>query len=204
MPEIGQNLKGLVLKGIDAIGNTAFSLASTTRQKVSGMAMKGKRSDLLEALGEKIYAAWVDGTQFSDEITEILHEIMRLDEELKNLEKDEKAEKDVRSEVSIQLEDHANSDTVSEYKTEPDQAEKRQIPVIDVPKTEEEPVKKPLMSDAIDQLFGEKPQMDEMAGKINSSLDEMGKQLLQFSNDFGNKLSDMADDIMKDEQKNNQ
>ena len=60
------------------------------------------------------------------------------------------------------------------------------------------------MSDAIDQLFGEKPQMDEMAGKINSSLDEMGKQLLQFSNDFGNKLSDMADDIMKDEQKTNQ
>lgn len=204
MPEIGQNLKGLVLKGIDAIGNTAFSLASTTRQKVSGMAMKGKRSDLLEALGEKIYAAWVDGAQFSDEITEILHEIMRLDEELKNLEKDEKAEKDVRSEESTQPEDHANSDTVSEFKTEPDYVEKPQIPVIDVQKTEEEPVKKPLMSDAIDQLFGEKPQMDEMAGKINSSLDEMGKQLLQFSNDFGNKLSDMADDIMKDEQKTNQ
>ena len=204
MPEIGQNLKGLVLKGIDAIGNTASSLASTTRQKVSGMAMKGKRSDLLEVLGEKIYAAWVDGTQFSDEITEILHEIMRLDEELKKLEKDEKAEKDVRSEESIQPEDHANSDTVSEFITEPDHVEKPQIPVIDVQKTEEEPIKKPLMSDAIDQLFGEKPQMDEMAGKINSSLDEMGKQLLQFSNDFGNKLSDMADDIMKDEQKNNQ
>ena len=83
---------------------------------------------LMKTIAER-QAKIAEGLQFSDEITEILHEIMRLDEELKNLEKDEKAEKDVRSEESMQPEDHANSDTVSEYKTEPDQAEKRQIQI---------------------------------------------------------------------------
>ena len=34
MSELGQNLKNAVMKGIEAIGNTATSLASNTRQKM--------------------------------------------------------------------------------------------------------------------------------------------------------------------------
>ena len=75
------------------------------------------------------------------------------------------------------------------------------MPVIETSRTEDDANKRIPLSDAIDNLFSEPPQMNQMADKINSSLDEMGKQLLRFSSDFGKKLSDMADDMMNGSKK---
>lgn len=204
MSEFGQNLKDLVIKGIDAIGNTASSLASSTRHKVNEIALKGKRTEILEALGEKAYEAWKNGTDMPEELAADLREVLALDEELARV-RNEPAGKNEESETPLGTEaaDEKAGETAEPYqpadcgKADPaDETRSAEIPVIEIPETAEEPEKNEPLCDAIDQLFGKKTEVDEMAGKINSSLDEMGRQLLQFSSDFGKKLSDMADDLM--------
>ena len=186
MPELGQNLKEFVMKGIDAIGNTASSLASSTRNKMNGMALKGKRSEILERFGEKAYEAWKNGAELPDELLSDLREVMELDAEMERMKEDDPDPEENR-------EPEITEDT--------EKTQEADIPVINIPGKEENPPKDIPLSDAIENLFSDTPKMDQMADKINSSLDEMGKQLLQFSSDFGKKLSDMADDIMKDSDK---
>lgn len=193
MSELGQNLKDLVMKGIDAIGNTASNLASNTRQKVNEMALKGKRNEILEAFGEKAYEAWKNGAELPDELTAELREVLELDEELDRIrtakENDQETEEPGGTETAQEPEKTGEKDNTD-------------IPVIDVPRQKETTSTNIPLSDAIDNLFGKAPQMDEMADKINSSLDEMGKQLAQFSSDFGKQLSDMADELMGKNDKN--
>ncbi len=207
MSEFGQNLKDLVIKGIDAIGNTASSLASSTRHKVNEIALKGKRNEILEAFGEKAYEAWKNGTDLPEELAADLKEVLALDEELARVRNEtagRNEESEAPQETEAADENEKTGDTAEPQQPEVDSRETEdaddtqtaKIPVIEVPETEEEPEKNVPLCDAIDQLFGKKTEMDEMAGKINSSLDEMGRQLLQFSSDFGKKLSDMADDLM--------
>ena len=192
MPELKQNLKDLVIKGIDAIGNTASSLASSTKQKVNELALKGRRNDILEAFAEKAYTAWKNGAELPEELAADLQEVKALDEELEQMKDAYVGNEDPSEPAEPEAPEEPQEEETSEKEQEPES----RIPVIEAPRTEEHKPKDIPLSDAIDQLFGEKPQMEEMAGKINSSLDEMGKQLLQFSNDFGKNLSDMADELM--------
>ena len=188
MPELGQNLKEFVMKGIDAIGNTASSLASTTRNKVNEMALKGRRSEILACFGEKAYEAWKNGAELPEELVPELKEVMELDAELGRMkDADEDPEENGEPEIKEDREKLPQTD----------------IPVIQMPEKEENAPKDIPLSDAIDHLFSDTPKMDQMADKINSSLDEMGKQLLQFSSDFGKKISDMADELMNDDDQKN-
>ena len=47
MSEFGQNLKDFVLKGIETIGSTVGSLASSTRQKVDEFNLENEKTALL-------------------------------------------------------------------------------------------------------------------------------------------------------------
>ena len=190
MSELGQNLKDLVLKGIDKIGSTASGLASSTKQKVNELALKGKKNEILEALGEKVYEAWKNGAEMPEELAADLREVMALDAELEkmNAVKDDAEAADDPGETE-EPEDPA----VPEEK---DDAGQTDVPVIEIPAGEKAAPKETSVSDAIDNLFGETPQVEEMAGRINSSLDEMGKQLVQFSSDIGKKISEIADEMM--------
>ena len=40
------------------------------------------------------------------------------------------------------------------------------------------------------------PPVDQLADKVNASLDEMGEQLKKFSDHFGKQLNDMADELL--------
>ena len=66
MSELGKNLKELVLKGIDAIGDTASNLAACTRQKMNVISIQNRKNEILEAFGNKAYEAWKNGTVFPD------------------------------------------------------------------------------------------------------------------------------------------
>ena len=190
MSELGQNLKDLVLKGIDKIGSTASGLASSTKQKVNELALKGKKNEILEALGEKVYEAWKNGAELPEELAADLREVMALDAELEkmNAVKDDAEAADDPGETE-EPEDPAAPEGS-------DDAGQTEVPVIEIPAEEKAAPKETSVSDAIDNLFGETPQVEEMAGRINSSLDEMGKQLVQFSSDIGKKISEIADEMM--------
>ena len=190
MSEIGQNLKELVIKGIDAIENKASSLASSTRNKVNEIALKGKRSEIMEAFGEKAYEAWKNGAELPEDLVSDLREVMAIDAELNQMQNNSS-----ETEEAVSGTDPEN---IKGTEATGDSAETKnaEIPVIDIPRREEPAAKDIPLSDAIDNLFSDPPKMDQMADKINLSLDEMGKSLLKFSNDFGKELSDMAEQLM--------
>ena len=71
-----------------------------------------------------------------------------------------------------------------------------EIPYIEVPESDKpEKVDEPLSS-AINSLFEQMPPVDQLADKVNASLDEMGEQLKKFSDHFGKQLNDMADELL--------
>ena len=198
MSELGQNLKELVLKGIDAIGNTASNIAANTRQKMNMISLQNRRNEILDAFGEKAYEAWKNGTKFPEELETDFREVKALEDELCQMKDTAQCEENAAAP------DDASGKTVCPDKQNSEESEelpdndtrKEDIPVIEVPGSEHTGSKDMPLSDAIDNLFSDPPQMEQMADKINTSLDEMGKQLLNFSAEFGKKLSDLADNMM--------
>ena len=51
MSEIGQSIKSIVKKGIEMIGNSAESLASTTRQKVEAYNLSNEQKEVFALIG---------------------------------------------------------------------------------------------------------------------------------------------------------
>ena len=54
MSEIGENLKNLVLKGIEVIGTKANDIASSAKQKVGEFNLANEQKDLLSKIGSKV------------------------------------------------------------------------------------------------------------------------------------------------------
>lgn len=205
MSDIGQNIRELVTKGMEAIGNTASNIAASTRQKVNEINTSTRKKELYEALGEQTYIAWLNGTEFQDPMTDILRELLQLDQQTSSGEEcavpdTEESEKTKEPEEPV----------IPEESAEPEEpvsgsAGSAEIPVIEVPESEKpEKVNEPLSS-AINSLFEQMPPVDQLADKVNASLDEMGEQLKKFSDNFGKQLNDMADELLgnsdhKDEQ----
>ena len=204
MSDLGQNIREFVLKGIETIGATATNLAANTRQKISETALKAKKAELLEQFGEKAYEAYRNGMAFPEELACILREAAGIDAELASGTVDGPAEvaAEESAEEPEEPEEEISREPAEEPAGEPDPAPEAatrgEIPVIEMPEEdgkEETPKHEPLSS-AISDLFGQMPPIDEMAGRINSSLDEMGEQLQKFSSEMGKKISDMADELM--------
>lgn len=189
MSEFKQNLKDLINKGIDSIGNTASTLAANTRQKMNEISIRARINEILVAFGEKAYEAWKNGAEMPEELAADLREVQELETELN---------RPGAAADDAGAPEETETTSENEAAVAPEEPDHADIPTIDVPREEEKTANATPLSDAIDQLFSNSPQMDQMADKINTSLDEMGKQLLQFSSDFGKKLSDMADDLMND------
>jgi peptidoglycan hydrolase CwlO-like protein len=73
------------MKGMEAIGNTASSIASNTRFKVDEMNMVNRRAEILKDFGAKAYELWQKGAHFPEELEEQLQELGKLDEKLNDL-----------------------------------------------------------------------------------------------------------------------
>ncbi len=85
MADIGTNLKNIWMKGMEAIGNTASSIASNTRFKVDEMNLVNRRSEILKDFGLKAYTLWQKGAHFPEELEDQLRELGKLDEQLNDL-----------------------------------------------------------------------------------------------------------------------
>ena len=58
MADLNKNLKSLWMKGMQAIGNTASSIASNTKYKLDEMNLLNRRREILADFGAKAYALW--------------------------------------------------------------------------------------------------------------------------------------------------
>ena len=202
MSEIGQNLKSIVMKGIDLIGSKAGDLASNARQKVDTFNLENQKKDLLAEVGSKAYEMAQAGTVFPVELKTILQKVSEIDKELE-LIRDSGENGDKKNETALEDHDGKVYDDVPSYEkdfpSEPLAAvytakDNPDIPVIEVDEEQgkEEKEEACPLSSAINDLFEQRPQVDKMMDKVNSSLDELGNSLLKFSGEFDKKISDLA------------
>ena len=201
MSDFGLNLRELVSKGMEAIGNTASNIATSTRQKVNELNTGARKKELYEALGEQVYIAWLNGEEFPDTMTEALRELLQLDQHDSTgspAAEKEPQEPEVPEEEAEPAEpvESVDSPEPEEPVSIPAEETHSDIPVIEIPETEKpEKVNEPLSS-AINSLFEQIPPVDQLADKVNASLDEMGEQLKKFSDTFGKQLNDMTDELL--------
>ena len=204
MSEIGENLKNIVMKGIEVIGNKASNIASNAKQKVGEFNLANEQKELFCVIGSKALELSKKGIEFPEELKEDLKKAAEIGDELDRIRAEkEAAEKAANTDVG---EDSGYRETPEEEANDeiPDAAEyaakdDRDVPVIEVDETEDTDEKDfaecPLSS-AINDLFEKMPPVDKMMDKVNSSLDELGDNLKKFSDDFGKQLDDFADRMM--------
>jgi len=212
MSETVQNLKNIVLKGIEAIGNKANDLASSTRQKVDLINLEGRKKELITSVGEKVMELSDRGTLFPDEIEDILKEISCISEEIDALRSTDSKSKTDDGEESLQEDIQAEcsrADETAEQRAETPVAaeyaaqDNNDVPVIEIEADESDSsadTSCPLSS-SINDLFEKIPPMEKMMDKVNSSLDELGDNLIRFSGEFDKNLSDFADQMMGNDKK---
>lgn len=82
MPEIGKSLKGIWLKSMEAISNTASNIASNTKYKVDEMNLVNRRREILSNFSAQCYEMWQKGEQFPEPLAAQLKELSELDEAL--------------------------------------------------------------------------------------------------------------------------
>jgi len=213
MSETVQNLKNIVMKGIEVISNKANDFASGARQRVDVYNLENKREELLTSIGSHVFSLSEKGTLFPDEIEEVLKEIRTIDAELSSIQAAGKqegkpAEESAETDRAPVYEEPAadsipdEEPSAAEYTAEND----TDIPVIQVETDQEEQkdTESCPLSSAINDLFEKTPQMDKMMDKVNNSLDELGDNLLKFSGEFDRQLNDFADQMMGKEGKDNE
>lgn len=106
MAVLGKNLKNILVKSMEAIGNTASSIASNTKYKVDEMNLLNRKREILNDFGAKAYAIWEKGenTVFPDELKKDLEELCRIDNQL----------------VDMRAEHYSGQDNASSAAPEPD------------------------------------------------------------------------------------
>ncbi len=214
MADFGSTLKGIWMKGMEAIGNTASNIATNTKSKVDEMNLVNRRNEILKDFGNKAYALWQKGEKFPGELTEQMEELSRLDEQLNDLraervamvktqqedvkpgpEKEEMPREEEKNEVPAEPDtaDSDKTDAIAEAEnaetSEPEPSE-AEVPVIRVENTS--------VGEAIDDLFDQIPSAEEAAEKVGDALDTLEKGLKSFSDTLDEKINDLNEKISGD------
>ncbi len=82
MADIGKSFKNAWLRGMEAISNTASSIANNTKYKVDEMNIVNRRREILSDFGARAYELWQKGETFPEPLQELLTELSTLDEQL--------------------------------------------------------------------------------------------------------------------------
>ena len=208
MSEFGQNLKNAVMKGIEAIGSTASSLASNTKQKVEEFNLSNQLKDLYAEIGEKVYTLSKQGTVFPGDLSDSIRRAAETEAELNRVreQKEEKPEDETAGETGCATETGEEKTSFRPEAAEYTAKDDNDVPVIRVEEEEEKPEQPDAgscpLSSAINDLFENMPPVDKMVDKVNSSLDDLGDSLRKFSGEFDKQLNEFSDQMMgKDDRK---
>ena len=94
MSEIGENLKNLVLKGIEVIGTKANDIASSAKQKVGEFNLANEQKDLFSNIGSKVYELFKQGADLPAELTEELKKAAEIEEKLEGIRAEKETDTD--------------------------------------------------------------------------------------------------------------
>ena len=220
MIDIGKNIKGIWMKGMEAVGRRASDIASNTKYKVDEMNMVSRRAEIMKDFGMRAYALWQKGEKFPEELAAQLKELSELDEKLNDMRAERYAS--IKQEPNP---DNNNDDNASQEKQdseenesvpegEPEESNDHQLdemneagdemPIIQVEGVEktiandEETESNPNLCDAINDLFQKIPSADETAEKVNGALDSLEEGLKKFSDGLDEKIDQITDQINKE------
>ena len=211
MADFRSSIKGIWMKGMEAVGNAASSIASSTKSKVDEMNLVNRRTEILKDFGNRAYALWLKGEQFPEELASQLQELAKLDDQLNDL----RAERLAGVKPETKQEEAPDSDTDAADTGDTDEQDKftedefsreedgdlqsdsdreDPVPVIRIERPDEE---KPAggLSDAINDLFENNNPSDSAADQVNSALDSLEDGLKQFSEDTTRTAEDLADQL---------
>lgn len=209
MAGIKQGLKDVWLKGMEAMSKTASNFASSTKYKVDEMNLVNRRREILDGFGSKAYELWQKGEKFPEELEQLLAELGEVDVRLNELrmehlsnvkadEAEETAEEATEEAPEAEQEEVEEVNTVEVVADECDPAseeEEETVPVLEIPDEEPKTAEKDCpISDAINNLFEKTPSVEDMAGKVNTALDNLGESLKQ----FGANVEQKVEEIFKD------
>ena len=199
------------MKGMEAVGNAASSIASSTKSKVDEMNLVNRRTEILKDFGNRAYALWLKGEQFPEELASQLQELAKLDDQLNDLRAERLAgvKPETKQEEALDSDTDAadTGDTDAQDKFTEDELSREEdgdlqsdsdredpVPVIRIERPDEE---KPAggLSDAINDLFENNNPSDSAADQVNSALDSLEDGLKQFSEDTTRTAEDQADQL---------
>lgn len=211
MADFRSSIKGIWMKGMEAVGNAASSIASSTKSKVDEMNLVNRRTEILKDFGNRAYALWLKGEQFPEELASQLQELVKLDDQLNDLRAERLAgvKPETKQEEALDSDTDAadTGDTDEQDKFTEDELSREEdgdlqsdsdredpVPVIRIERPDEE---KPAggLSDAINDLFENNNPSDSTADQVNSALDSLEDGLKQFSEDTTRTAEDLADQL---------
>lgn len=77
-----QNVKSLLLKGLERVSQTASSLADNAHQKLDELNLETRRSELLHEIPVQALELWQNGVELPQELSTLLSELNELDQQL--------------------------------------------------------------------------------------------------------------------------
>lgn len=77
-----QNVKTLLLKGLERVSHTASSLADNAHQKLDELNLETRRSELLHEIPVQALELWQNGVELPEELSTLLSELNELDQQL--------------------------------------------------------------------------------------------------------------------------
>lgn len=183
MADFRKQIKQMWIKGMETVGNTASNIANNTKYKVDEMNLQNRRRDLFSNIGPQAYILWQKGEKFPEEICKMLMEIQKLDEQLNDM----RAERYAGKEKS----EPAAEDTAAESENEgtADEKEEENPPEPAAPASQQKDTADPPVQvfsetnihQTIDSLFDEGHTVNQLAGKVNDSLDKMDEHMKKYS-----------------------
>ena len=114
MADMTKGLKGIWMKGMEAISDTATKIAANTKYKVNEMNVVNRRAEILKDFGVKSYELWQKGEQFPAELDALLKELHGLETELGEIRAQKAAARAVPTPAPEEKEEPAEEKTFAE------------------------------------------------------------------------------------------
>lgn len=76
------NVKTFLLKGLECVGQTASSLASSAHQKLDVLNLETRRGELLHEIPVQALELWQNGVELPEQLSTLLAELNELDQQL--------------------------------------------------------------------------------------------------------------------------
>ncbi len=196
MADLGSGLKSMFMKGMESIGNAAASIASNTKSKVDEMNMVNRRTEILADFGNRAYGLWLKGESFPPELDSLLKELKDLDERLNDLRAEKYANIKKKAEEKAPVIQMPPEEEAPEAPAEePEEAPAEEVPVIRVEKEGDAPEASTPVNDAIEDLFSQVPDGNQVRDKVNDALDSLEDGLGQLSGEIDEGLEKLSDKI---------